>query len=69
MIKRLSYRQCQDAKLPVTPPLTDDEKVAQEALRYTLEQVVEWLEGYRTGNNFDCEDVYEIPKKDLRKLA
>ena len=40
-MKILSYRQCQEAKLPVTPPLTDDERIAQAQDRFTLSQVVD----------------------------
>ena len=45
--KVLTYQECQKAKLPVTPPLTDDERVAQAqrdtTFRDTIKQIVEWL--------------------------
>jgi len=44
----MSYRECQVAKLPVTPPHTDDERIAQAQAEISFKagivEVTEWIE-------------------------
>ncbi|KKM24290.1 hypothetical protein LCGC14_1606620 [marine sediment metagenome] len=39
----LSYRELRDAKFPVTPPFTDDERVATTQRDQTVKDMLRWF--------------------------